>query len=205
MKFIDFVIIFSIFFTCILTKNNINNQLIFSNQMFNGMYNDCIDNIVVDSLEAGFFMLDEDNNPIVDKDIMAKCFESELSILLSDTSYLKDIGSNYCLLIYVCEDGYFLYDNMSWSLKYLFLSDSHSERVLEMEEQIKKAYVTDLLFSSNDGEKFKNSVKRDSLIAIYQGKSINFGDNKYQVYSVSGAAIVEDKVSESKDREESDR
>lgn len=194
MKFIDFVIIFSLFFICIFTKNNISNRLICDNHIFNSMYNASIDNIVIDALEAGFFRLDEQNKPVVDKEIMSNCFESELSMILSDTNNLKVVGANYCLLIYIYKDGYFIYNNMCWSGKFAFISQNHSKRVFEIEENIKKNYGIDLLFSSNDGEKFKNTIKENSFIAIYESKAISFGGNSHKVYSISGAAIVEDKI-----------
>lgn len=194
MKFIDFAIIFSLFFICILTKNNISNRLICDNHIFNSMYNASIDNVVMDSLEAGFFKLDEHNNPIVDREIMSRCFESELSIILSDSSNFKAAGANYCLLIYICKDGYFIYNNMVWSDKFSFVSLNHSKRVFEIEEKIKTSYGIDLLFSSNDGENFKNTIKENSFIAVYESKAIRLGENTYKVYSISGAAIVEDRV-----------
>ena len=83
---------------------------------------------------------------------------------------------------------------MVWSDKIPFVSLNHSKRVFEIEENIKTSYGIDLLFSSNDGENFKNTIKENSFIAIYESKAIRLGENTYKVYSVSGAVIVEDRV-----------
>lgn len=194
MKFIDFVLVFSAFLLCVITKSHINNQLIYDNYRFNEMYNSCIDNIVIDALEAGFCAIDENGNPIVNKDIMIKCFENELSVLLSDTNCLAAIGTNYCILIFVVQDGYYIYQNYLWSDKISFLKTAHDEKVLELEEAIREKYNIELMFASNDGETFKNSIKENSFIAIYSGKTADFDNNEYKIYSISGAMIVDGKI-----------
>lgn len=194
MKFIDFVLVFFAFLLCVITKSHINNQLIYDNYRFNEMYNSCIDNIVIDALEAGFCAIDENGNPIVNKDIMIKCFENELSVLLSDTNCLAAIGTNYCILIFVVQDGYYIYQNYLWSDKISFLKTAHDEKVLELEEAIREKYNIELMFASNDGETFKNSIKENSFIAIYSGKTADFDNNEYKIYSISGAMIVDGKI-----------
>lgn len=190
MKLTDFSLIFSILFLCILTRTNIKNDLLYDNMMFNTMYNACMDEIVINSLEASFYRVDEKGKPIIDKEVLVECYKSEISILRADTNLLKEISDDSAVLVLTEENGYYIYTKYGWSEKFTYKSETHSSKVLQIEDILEKKYGIKLLFAVNDGEKFKNSIEDYSLIAIYKSKTLRIDSSNYVIYSVSGATIV---------------
>lgn len=190
MKLTDFSLIFSIFFICILTRTDIKNDLLYDNTVFNVMYNACMDEITINSLEASFYRIDENGNPIIDKEILVECYKSEISILRADTNLLKEISDDSVVLVLTENNGYYIYTKSGWSEKILYENDEHLKKVLQIEDTLERKYAVKLLLATNDGEKFKNSIDDYSLIAVYKSKTLRIGSSNYTIYSVSGAAIV---------------
>lgn len=192
MKLIDFALVYIAFFICLITTSSLKNDMLYANTLNNIMYNDCIDEVVVDSLKMSFYMVDEEGLPVIDKQLLIECYKSELSILFSDSNVMKEMYDDSTVLILNEKDGYYVYCNSMWSDKYLYGNEyTHEDKVYEIENTLLSQYGINLLLPSNDGEKFKNTIGEYALLAIYRTKKVTIDSETYGIYTVSGAAILE--------------
>lgn len=206
MKLIDFALYFSLFFLCAITMDNIKNELLYKNTMDNIMYNDCMDEIIIDSLKTSFYKVDEQGKPVIDKKVLINCYKGEISLLKADTNIIKEYSDDYSVLILTEADGFYIYYNSSWSEKILYepysvepeaienlenIEIKHEEKVLQIETILEERFNIRLLLALNSGEKFKNSISDYSLLAIYRRNTMNIDGESYGIYSLSGAAVLE--------------
>lgn len=194
MKLIDFGLIFSFIFFCIVSIFSFKNDLLYSNSLKNIMYNNCVDEITYSALKASFNKVDLDGNPVIDKEVLSECLLSNMAILYNNTSINSYLSSNYLLGVLTIREGFYVFHNGLWS-KLINYSEgnntSHPNKVKEISEYIEDNFGNKLLFATNEGEAFKNTLNDYSFICIYENRSIKIDNQKYGVYFISGAAIVE--------------
>lgn len=194
MKLIDFTLIFIGLFICIITVTALKNDTLYKNTLDNIMYNNCVDEITYNALKSSFKSVDDKGEPVINKEILGECLLSEMAVLYSDSSIKNYLASNYIIGILVVKGEFFIFENGKWINNLTFSQGedtSHSKKVMEISAYISDNYGNELLLALNDGEKYKNTISDYSLLCIYQNRAKTIDRNKYGVYFLSGAAIVE--------------
>lgn len=179
MKLTDLAIIFQLFFICLIVVLHTRSSYVHSEMMAETMYNNVMDGIVEDALIAGFYNVDRYGKPMVDLDRVLRCFIEEHKLFGSEDRQI---------LLYVAEDGYYVWDSdatMMWSLEMHFSdgeTTKHEQKVLELTKYIEQEYNINMNIPFNDGETWANTIDDYSLLAV----SIN---RNWDVSCFSGAKI----------------
>lgn len=181
MKLTDLTLYFYIFFICLLTVVHVRSSNLHAEAVNNIMYNNVMDGIVEDALRAGYKKIDSHGYPVVELDEVKRCFIAEKALYGSTDRHI---------LIYVDNDGFFLWDSEvspEWSDKHIFSEGEntlHQQKVYELIEYVEAGFNVTLSLPSNDGESMQNTVDEYSLLCMSFNRS-------YEVNCFSGAKIHE--------------
>ena len=179
MKLTDLAIIFQVFFLCLLLTLHIRSNKLHCETVNEIMYNNVMDGIVEDALNAGYKSIDKKGNPVVDLNEVKRCFEAEKELYNSTDRHI---------LLYVETDGFFLWDNELsniWEEKVIFSAGGdtlHEKKVYELMEYINARYSISLYLPFSEGEAYINTVEEYSLLIL------SFNRN-YEIKCFSGAKI----------------
>ena len=196
MKLIDFGVIFAVVFICISTIWDFKNDMLYRNKINSVMFNDAVDEIVIDSLNLSYSV--NEDEIYINKEQLIKCYQSEMSILCSGTNILKNYYDNNSILIVTEKDGFYLWEEGCWCEKIYYSKQgsianggiiNSDNPVHVIEATIEERYNVTLTMASKEGESFKNNISENSFVVVYIGKEHRIADNKYQVVFVSGASI----------------
>lgn len=195
MKLTDFCILFGTLLIGLFVINDLKIKLINETQISQMMLNKNMDEIVVDGLNAGFAGVSEDGLKKVDLDVATRQIFEEMSVLFYGKPNMRNMVEKWVMVcVYVSEDGYYLYEDGSWTEKLVFEYEmSHSDRVEVISEIIKKATGEIPLLSYNDGESYKNTIDDNTLIIVYCGYDFNSCEFVYKNSYISAASIKEKK------------
>lgn len=195
MKLTDYCILFATILFGLFVINDLKIKMINENQMGQIMLNNNMDEIVVDGLNAGFIGIEKDNGKKVNLDMVASQIFQEMSILFFGKNDMRNMVEKYVkTMIYIDDDGYFLYKDGKWLEKQEFAYNmSHSDKIEEISIIIEEATKEVALLAYNDGESYKNTIDDNTLIIVYCGYNFMTNEFTYKNTYLSAACIKEKK------------
>lgn len=169
--------------------NDLKLKAVNETQISEMLLNKNMDEIVVDGLSAGI-----DNGQVeVDLEAVSNRIFEEISLLFYGKNNMEELVLKYAKgLIYVAEDGYYVYDKGKWLDKVEFDENlSHSERVEVVSKLIEEKTGEISLLPYNDGESYKNTIDDNTLIIVYCGYNFMTSEFVYKQSFISAACIKE--------------
>lgn len=163
MKLTDLAVIFELFLICLLVVVHVRGNQVHGELLNRTMYNNVMDGIVEDALQAGYKSVNSTGEPVVDLEELKSCF-------MAETELYEKSGEQ--VLIYVGNDGFYCCESTGgflWSDKNTFplgKETAHEEKVLHVVDFLKLNYGIDAALPLNDGESWVNTVGDYSLLAI---------------------------------------
>lgn len=193
MKLTDYCILFGMILMILFLHNDLKMKAVNETQISEMLLNKNMDEIVVDGLSAGFEGEDANGHVKVNLEAASNRISEELSLLFYGKNDMKDLAWKYVKgLIYVAEDGYYVYDKGKWLDKVGFEEKlSHSERVELVSKIIEERTGEISLLSYNDGENYKNTIDDNTLIIVYCGYNFMTSEIVYKQSFISAACVKE--------------
>ena len=191
MKLTDYCILFGVILMSLFVYNELKLQAVNETQVSQMLLNINMDEIVVDGLNAGFVGVNAMGDKLVDLNAASECIFKEMSVLLYGKNDMQSMAQKYVkALIYVEENGYYIYENGVWSEKISFNEEStHSERVEIVSKLIEEKVGAVSLIAYNDGESYKNTIGDNTLIIAYLGYNFMTSECTYTNSYLSAASI----------------
>lgn len=172
--------------------NHASEMAVFSSAELNAL----MDEITVDALQEGYRGVDDDLNPCVDREDLIRTFMRECSLMFEERSLENYIPVFVKEIIYVHDDGYYLYSGGGWSSKILFESEIHEEQVEMIIRSFTKAVNNgldagryEINIPINDGEAFCQTISEYSFLVLCEDAVFSMNGNEYCRYFLSGAAL----------------
>lgn len=163
MKLTDLAITFMIFFICLVVVVHIKADRLHGELINQVMYNNVMDGIVEDTLQAGYKSVDKAGNPVVSLQELKRCFQAECGLYGGQWDQF---------LFYIEKDGFYCcesYNDFQWSRKTEFPEGEemlHEDKVLYFIDFIQEQYGIKVTLPINDGESWVNTIKEYSLLAV---------------------------------------
>lgn len=203
MKATDFSIIFCIIFMAFYMTYNIGNQ-VSESVIFTAMeLNKIMDEIVVDAMKEGYRGVDENLFPQFDKNRMIQEFMRESSLLLEEMDIKQYIPYYVKKIIYVEENGYFVFSEGRWSNKILFNSEEHEEKIKTIVRSLSKTVNNGvgpekykINIPMNNGEAYSQTISEYSFLVLCEDITFQIKRKEYNRYFLSGAALKQNGISD---------
>ena len=179
MKLTDLAITANIFFLCIVVVCHMKGDIMYNKTINKIMYNNVMDNVIEDSLRAGFVGVNFNGGLEVNLQRISFYFDSQAKLYGENSKHI---------LCYVEETGFYLctsYEGYDWSDKIFFSNNdeiSHEEKIKEVIDRVNQDYDISLSLPHNDGEKWSNTISEYTLFSISYNKIMG-------IYCFSGARI----------------
>ena len=198
MKITDFSIIFAVIFISFYLTYFISEQAAYSSAYSATVVNHVMDEIVRDSLEAGYRGTDDDGIPIIERDALIQAFQEECARLLEGHKYETYIPSFVKKIILIESDHYFVYEQGVWSQAILFDDMTHEERVRWISKSLEKSLYQQkekryrIQIPLNHGEWDSQTLKEYGILVLCEDNIFQFQGERYGRYFLSGAALKEE-------------
>ncbi len=195
MKLTDFCILFGMILIGLFISNDLKLKMVHETMISELILDKNMDEIVVDGLDVGFVGVDAEDNVVVDLNVVSKHIFEEMSILFYGKNNMREMVEKYIKgLIFVDQNGYYIYDAGQWSEKQIFDSElSHSDKVEQISKIIEERTGEIPLLSYNDGESYKNTIDDNTLIIVYCGYNFKTCEFVYKNCYLSAACITKRK------------
>lgn len=196
MKATDFSIIFCIIFMAFYLTCHIGNQASESVLFTAAQLNNIMDEIVIDAMEEGYGGVDGKLYPVMDRDRLIQAFIRESSIMLEGNYVEHYIPAFVKKIIYVQENGYFVFHQGKWSSKIIFHTDKHEEKVNMIIRSFTRAIndgmetgTYQINIPVNQGETFSQTISEYSFLIICEDLVFQMNGKEYNRYFLSGAKL----------------
>lgn len=198
MKITDFSIIFAVIFISFFLAYFIGENAAYSSAYSATVVNHVMDEIVRDSLEAGYQGTDADGIPIIEKELLIQNFKKECARLLEGHKYEMCMPAFVKKIILIELDHYFVYEKGAWSQAILFDDMTHEERVQWISKSLEKSLYRQkekryrIQIPLNNGERDSQTLKEYGMLVLCEDCVFQFQGEQYGRYFLSGAALKEE-------------
>lgn len=199
MKITDFSIIFAAVFVSFCLTYYIGEQAAFSSSYYTTIQNNVMDEIVRDSLEAGYVGFDKDGEPEVNLDMVLQNFREECGTLMQGGKWQMGLPVSIKKMVYVESDAYYVYEAGSFKTTKFPANVSHERRVDIISNVLEEALRAEpggryqIRIPGNQGEWDSQTIGPHMLLVLCKEEVIRFQDTWYGSCFLSGAAIKEKK------------
>lgn len=196
MKVTDFSIIFislfMVFYLIYSIGSLASGAAVFSSVELNAI----MDEITVDAMNEGYRGVDDNLNPRVDRDELIRSFIRESSLIFEEKSLENYMPAFVKKIIYMQNNGYYVYFEGRWSSKILFNTEKHEEQVNMIIRSLTRAInngldagIYEINIPTNYGEAFSQTVSEYSFLVLCEDSVFSMNGNEYCRYFLSGATL----------------
>lgn len=199
MKITDYGIIFCATFFCFIIALNIRNDLMYTTIYTMEEMNNLSDNVVVDSLKKAYKGVDNNLNPIIDKNILISYFLEEISYLFFLNDNYKEANNleKYIdKIIYIEGNGYYVYKDSKWSIKIPFEDTKHVGKVAKIIRSLENEFENKIdgnrlkvLFPLNSGEAYSQTLSDYGFVVLFNNNIGKYNSKQYKKYYLSVASL----------------
>ncbi len=196
MKVTDFSIVFVSVFIVFYLVYSMGNRALEMAAFSSTELNAVMDEITADALEEGYKDVDDNLNPRVDREALIQSFMRESGLLFEERNMENYIPAFVKKIIYVQNNGYYVYSEGRWSSKILFGSEIHEEQVKMIVRSFTRAVnngldagIYEINIPINSGESFSQTISEYSFLVLCEDSVFSMNGNEYCRYFLSGAAL----------------
>lgn len=216
MKLTDFALIFVCFIIAIFTFSNLKYNASQSNLCYKTLNNVNMDTVVMDALEKTIEGVNEDLEPIINKEYLSKNFFRllRLSFDSSPTIFAETkLREHVPVLLFHQPDGFFIYGFkessvngekvylQEWSEKYFFQTGNQIERINIVRDTLEET-INDYNIKKGNGNKYVlsfpytedddwyHTIKGTGLYAFFLSRNNRIDGIDYHFFNFSGSTAV---------------
>lgn len=203
MKITDFSIIFAAIFLSFYLTYVIGDQVAYHSMYSATLLNHVMDEIVQEALEAGYQGVDENGEPILNKEQVIQSFLETCGMVLEGRSDIQYYPAFIKKIILIESDHYFVYDKGNWSQAIVFEDMRHEERVQWITKSLEKSLQVDnsllqkkkvryrIALPCNQGEYDSQTLQEYAMLVLCEDSVGQMQGECYGRYFLSGAALKE--------------